>query len=89
MKSSLRSCHANGCDGPDGFVQGVRKVTPGTPGDNQLSVYCSEADVFVSGDSTFVDITDRVRRDAPAPVAEAHVLQRDDAPLEAIVNPWA
>ena len=77
-------------DAMDGFLpSGVRKVTRGTPGDNQLSVYCYEADVFVSGDSTFVDIINRVRRDAPAPVAEARVLQANDDPLGAIVDLWS
>jgi hypothetical protein len=69
-------------------LQGVRKVTPGTPGDNQLSVYCYEADLLVSADKAFVEIINRVRQDAPAPVAEARLVRRGEDPLKRIVSMW-
>jgi predicted nucleic acid-binding protein len=51
------------------WLQGTRRVTAGTPGDNQLAAYLTEADVLVTGDKAFVDIVDRVRTDAPFMVA--------------------
>jgi hypothetical protein len=70
------------------FLPGVRKVSPGTPGDNQLSVYCYDADLFVSADKAFAEIINRVRRDAPARVAEARLLSRHGEALESVVSMW-
>lgn len=55
-----------------GWLQGLRKVTRGTPGDNQIAVYSYEADVFVTTDGTFADIVNRVRTEAPIAVATAY-----------------
>jgi hypothetical protein len=52
-----------------GWLQGLRRVTPGTPGDNQIAVYAYEADVFVTTDNTFADIMTKVRSEAPTAVA--------------------
>ena len=57
-----------------GWLQGLRRVTPGTPGDNQIAVYTYEADVFVTTDGGFAEIINKVRAEAPAPVAVAHRL---------------
>lgn len=67
-----------------GWLQGLRKVTPGTPGDNQIAVYTYEADVFVTTDGGFADILNKARIDAPAPVAVAHRLRSGVDPVETV-----
>jgi hypothetical protein len=47
------------------FAQRFRKVTPGSPGDTQLSTYFIETDVVVTADKALVDILDECRRYAP------------------------
>ncbi len=68
------------------FLQGLRKVTRGTPGDNRLAVYGFEADGIVTGDGTFVDIMNRARLDAPKPVAYAYRLPESVDPVDTIVK---
>lgn len=68
------------------FLQGVRKVTPGTPGDNQLSVYCYDVDGLISCDRTFVDIINRVAAEAPRPVAQAYRLQNSADPVDVVIR---
>lgn len=69
------------------FLQGVRKVTPGTPADTQIAVHMIDVDLLLSGDSTFVDIAYRMRRDAPVQVAEAHLVPHQvDALSEVMVT---
>ena len=48
------------------FLQGLRKVTSGTPGDNQIALYCFHADAFVSADGALVDIINKARPEMPA-----------------------
>jgi hypothetical protein len=59
------------------FLQGLRKVTAGTPADSQIALYAYEADVFLSGDKGLVDIINTVRGDAPAPTARAQRILSD------------
>jgi predicted nucleic acid-binding protein len=66
------------------FLQGLRKVTPGTPADNQIAVYAYDTDLFVSGDGAFVDIVNKVRPEAPAPWAPAHRADPSRDPVEAV-----
>jgi hypothetical protein len=68
-----------------GWLQGVCKVTPGTPGDNQISVYSYEADVLLTGDRAFADIINRVRVDAPMPVCLAERLMPGTDPVDVII----
>jgi hypothetical protein len=58
-------------------LQSVRKVTPGTPGDNQIATYAYDCDVFVTGDKAFVAILDRIRPHAPKPVAHGRRLRSE------------
>jgi hypothetical protein len=53
------------------WLQGLRRVSPGSPGDNQISIYAYEADLFATTDKTFADILDKVGREAPQPMAVA------------------
>jgi hypothetical protein len=69
-----------------GWLQGLRRVTPGTPGDNQIAVYTYEADVFVTTDGGFADILNKARMDAPAPVAVAHRLPSGADPVETVIG---
>ncbi len=71
------------------MLQGVRKVTPGTPGDNQLAVYLYEVDGLVSADAALVDIVNRVRVDSPLPAGEAHLLRHGDDPLSSVAYAWS
>ena len=53
------------------FLQGLRKVTSGTPVDNQISTYLIDADVFLTSDRAFVDIVTKVREASIVAVAGA------------------
>jgi hypothetical protein len=50
-------------------VQALRKVTAGTPVDNQIATYLLDYDIFVTGDRAFVDCIDVIRQHAPARIA--------------------
>lgn len=69
-----------------GFRQRLHKVSPGTPGDNQLSSYLTEADLLVSADKTLIRISERVRQDAPFPMAAGLVVPAGDATLDAVLD---
>lgn len=47
------------------FVQRFRKVTPGTPGDTQLSTYFLEADVVITADKILLEILEEMRPHSP------------------------
>ena len=68
------------------FLQGTRGVTAGTPVDNQIASYLYDADLFVSGDKTFVDIIRKVQPEAPATVADAHRLRREEDVVDRIID---
>lgn len=48
-----------------GWFQATKKVTRGTPGDNQLASYLTDTDLLVSGDKGFLAVIEAARRDAP------------------------
>jgi hypothetical protein len=50
------------------YVQATRSTTPGTPVDNQISVYLPECDVFLSADKAFIDCVEKVRPHSPVPL---------------------
>jgi hypothetical protein len=64
-----------------GFVQATRKVTPGTPVDNQIATYLPDADVFVTGDRALAHIIAKVREEAPIGMADPLLLRAEDRPL--------
>jgi len=47
------------------FTQRFRKVTPGSPGDSQLSTYFLDSDIVISADRIFIEILDTLRAFAP------------------------
>lgn len=69
-----------------GWLQGLRRVTSGTPGDNQIAIYTYEADAFVTADKAFADIITKVRGDAPAPIAIAHLIRPGPGSVEAVLG---
>lgn len=69
-----------------GWLQGLRRVTAGTPGDNQIALYTYDADVFLTADRTFADILGKVRREAPAPVAVPHRVRTGPDGLEEMLT---
>jgi hypothetical protein len=50
-------------------TQSTRRVTSGTPGDNQLASHLPEVDMFVSTDRAFVDLIEVMRPHAPVAFA--------------------
>lgn len=55
-------------------VQAHRKVTAGTPGDNQIATYLPDFDLFVTSDKALAECVHAIRPVAPVPVADAVVL---------------
>ena len=54
-------------------AQALRKVTPGTPVDNQICTYLFDYDIFVTGDRAFAECIELIRPYAPAPIASTSV----------------
>ncbi|MCV2366588.1 hypothetical protein [Roseateles oligotrophus] len=53
------------------FLQGWRKVTSGTPGDNSIATHLVEVDEVISADKNFVAFAERCRDEAPFALARA------------------
>lgn len=51
-------------------VQAVRKVTAGTPVDNQIATYLPDFDMFVTADRGFAQCIDAIRGHAPTKLSE-------------------
>ena len=51
------------------WVQRTRKVTPGTPGDNQLASYLHQVEVCVTADGPLAEMVDKIAPFAPVPLA--------------------
>jgi hypothetical protein len=56
------------------FAQRFRKVTPGAPGDAQLSTYFVETDVVVTADRALLDILEECRPYAPCRLPEGELV---------------
>jgi hypothetical protein len=56
------------------FVQQFRKITPGTPCDEQLSTYFLETDVLVTADKGLLDILEECRPHAPCRLPDAQLI---------------
>ena len=65
-------------------LQSVRRVTPGTPGDNQIALYAYEADLLLSADAGFVDIINRAGESPPQRLAPARVILTGIDPVQQI-----
>ncbi|GAB3253806.1 hypothetical protein GCM10027562_14780 [Arthrobacter pigmenti] len=61
------------------MVQWTSKVGSGNPVDAQHSSYLIDCDLFLTADSRFVDILERVRVDAPFPFAGTVLVDGDRA----------
>ena len=58
-------------------VQWTNKIGSGNPADAQHSSYLIDCDLFLTADSRFVDILERVRVDAPFPFATTVLVEGD------------
>jgi hypothetical protein len=56
------------------FAQRFRKVTPGSPGDTQLSTYFVETDVVITADKALLDILEECRPYAPCPLPDGELV---------------
>jgi hypothetical protein len=56
------------------FAQRFRKVTPGSPGDSQLSTYFLETDVVITADKALLEILDEFRPYAPCQLPEGKLV---------------
>jgi hypothetical protein len=56
------------------FAQRFRKVTPGSPGDTQLSTYFVETDVVITADKTLIEILEECRPYAPCRLPEGRLV---------------
>lgn len=68
------------------FLHGLRKVTPGTPGDVQISLYACAVDVVVSGDRTFIDVLNKAGVEAPSEIGRGMVISQDEELPAAIIE---
>ena len=57
-----------------GLAQMTRRVSPGTPGDNQLATYLPFVDHLATADKGFASVIDAVRKDSPVRLAQGHLL---------------
>jgi len=63
------------------WLQSVRKVTAGTPGDNQIALYGYKADFLITGDRAFAEILNKVAPHAPVKLAEGRWLPPGSTPV--------
>jgi hypothetical protein len=56
------------------FAQRFRKVTPGSPGDTQLSTYFVETDVVITADKALLEILEECRPYAPCKLPEGRLV---------------
>lgn len=69
-----------------GEVQALRKVTPGTPVDNQIATYLVDFDVFVTADRGFADCVEAMRAYAPRPLAATAVVDGGVAAVDELLG---
>ena len=68
------------------FLQRQQKLSDGTPVDAQIGTYLIDADLMLSADKIFVRIANRVRDDAPFPLAESRTVPGDASTLDAVLD---
>ena len=64
------------------YVQMVRRVTPGTPVDNQIGTYLPFVDHFFTGDRGFLSAVEHIRAESPLGLAHGHLLLATRSALE-------
>jgi hypothetical protein len=68
------------------FAQRFRKVTPGSPGDTQLSTYFLETDVVVTADKALTEILEECRPYAPCQLPDAKLVPAGAAGVESLLR---
>ena len=68
------------------FLQRQHKVSDGTPVDTQIGTYLLDADSMLSADKVFVKIANRVKNDAPFPLASSYVVPGGAAAIESVLG---
>jgi hypothetical protein len=67
-------------------LQALRKVTSGTPVDNQIAMYLCDFDVFVTSDKGFADCINLMRPHAPSTIAQVSVAAAGRAAVAHVVG---
>lgn len=67
-------------------LQALRKVTSGTPVDNQIATYLCDFDLFLTSDKGFADCVDLMRPHAPSKIAQVSVAAAGHAAVAHIVD---
>ena len=67
------------------FLQGMHKVSDGTPVDCQLGTYLLDVDLFVSADRVLVAIAERCKKDAPFQMARSARVPGGSAGVDAVL----
>jgi hypothetical protein len=67
-------------------VQATRKVTSGTPVDNQISTYLPDFNIFVTGDRAFSEGVEFMRPSAPVPLARASLSPAGAAAVDHLLD---
>ena len=68
------------------FSQRFRKVTSGSPGDNQLFAYLLETDVVITADKVFLDILEACRGDSPCTLPEGKRISANREGVVALIE---
>ncbi len=68
------------------FAQRFRKVTPGAPGDTQLSTYFVETDVVITADKALLDILEECRPYAPCGLPEGKLISAGASGVEELLQ---
>jgi len=68
------------------WLQGFRKISPGSPGDSQLSAYLLEADYLATADKVFADIIDECAASMPIKIASPVRLVGGNSGVEQLLN---
>jgi hypothetical protein len=66
-------------------LQALRKVTSGTPVDNQIATYLCDFDLFLTSDKGFADCVDMMRPHAPSKLAQVSVAPAGQAAVAHMV----
>ncbi|MGY1727820.1 hypothetical protein ACI79J_12700 [Geodermatophilus sp. SYSU D01062] len=67
-------------------LQALRKVTSGTPVDNQIATYLCDFDVFVTSDKGSADCINLMRPHAPSKIAQVSVAAAGRAAVAHVVD---
>lgn len=69
-----------------GAVQALKKVTPGTPVDNQIATYLTDFETFVTADRGFADCVETMRPYAPCALASTAVVPAGVAAVDGLLK---